>query len=372
LFVLDLMHRKSQMISDSSRQRTGLHKAVLVLIALAVGAAISWAIIAVLAPPGEAVRSADYTFATVTEGDISSSINLNSVAEWSAQPVGSNQASGIVTSIGVQPGQEAFSGSVLYSVNLRPVVVAQGAIPSFRSLQSGTEGEDVRQLQSMLASLGFYTSATDGKFEKKTLEAVKEWQESLDLAADGVVQTGDVIFLESLPSRVSLDTSVVSRGMSLAGGEPVVKGLSATPTFTLPVTAGQVSLVPLGTEVQIQSPSGTTWSAKTSAQKGDETAGIYMELVGIDGASICGDECGLLPVTGQSFLDSKVVTVPEVHGLTIPSAALLSDADGRTTVIDDDSVVHPVDVLGSANGISVITGVSVGTKVRVSGDQQTQ
>jgi hypothetical protein len=70
-------------------------------------------------------------------------------------------------------------------------------------------------------------------------------------------------------------------------------------------------------------------------------------------------------VTGQTLLQSRIVTEETVTGLVVPSAALLSGADGRTTVTDEEAVSHPVTVVTSARGMSVIEGVPAGTRVRV-------
>jgi hypothetical protein len=70
-------------------------------------------------------------------------------------------------------------------------------------------------------------------------------------------------------------------------------------------------------------------------------------------------------VTGQTLLLSKIVTVETVSGLVVPSAALLSAADGAVSVIDEEGVSHPVTVETSARGMSVVDGVSAGLRVRV-------
>ena len=96
-----------------------------------------------------------------------------------------------------------------------------------------------------------------------------------------------------------------------------------------------------------------------------DSSTISVYLTGVDGAAICGDACATLPVTEQTSLASRVVTVESVTGLRVPSAALLSKADGKTVVVDQNGVEHTVTVLTSARGMSIIEGVDDGTKVRV-------
>jgi peptidoglycan hydrolase-like protein with peptidoglycan-binding domain len=349
--------------SDSPRTR--LRWLAIGIAVLLVGGGVGWAAATVLTPAKDVLDSTAFTYVAVVSGEVGSSINLNTAAEWTPVPVGSNLASGVVTSVNVEPGQEVGTGAVLYTVNLRPVVIAQGSIPAFQGLSSGSTGADVAQLQAMLASLGFYNYDVDGKFDWATTQAVESWQESLGLDGDGVVRAGDIVYVPSLPTRVALDAEKVERGASLGGGEPVVRGLPPTPAFTIPVTDTQASLMPTGTRVEVTGPEGDTWEGFVVDQESNEESGITVKLAGKDGASICADACGTIPVTGQALLRSRIVTVESMTGLTVPSAALLSKSDGSLAVIDDEGVEHAVTVVTSARGMSVIEGVTDGMMVRV-------
>lgn len=332
---------------------------------LVAGAAIGWASATVLTPPQDVLASTAFTTAEVVTGEVGSSIMLNTVAEWTPAPVGSNLAGGTVTTVDIDAGGEVTPGTKLYSVNLRPVVVGQGAIPAFRALSSGSSGQDVAQLQQLLTALGHYAGAVDGQFRWSTTVAVHAWQKSLGLPQDGVVQAGDIIFVPTLPTRVALDTKLVTRGASLTGGEAVVQGLGASPSFFVPVTDAQAALMPTGTRVEITSPEGSAWEGLVVDRVTDENNGIRVLLSGADGAAVCADECAQVPVTGQSFLTSRIVIVESVTGLTVPSAALLSKADGSIVVIDSEGIEYPVTVVTSARGLSIIEGVDAGTRVRV-------
>lgn len=347
-----------------SKRRRWLSWLGIGLVVLLVGAGIGWAGATVLTPAHDVLDSTAFTFVEVVQGEVGSSINLNTVAEWTPVPVGSNQASGTVTTVKVKPGDEVKQGSILYSVNLRPVVIAQGAIPSFRALSNGVSGADVKQLQAMLAALGLFHGTQDGKFGYNTSVAVRAWQSRLGVDQDGAVLPGDIVFVPSLPTRVALDTEVIKRGATVSGGEPVVKGLPPTPSFTVPVTDTQAALMPSGTRVEIAS-GQSKWEGYVTDQKTDPQTGTTVILSGKDGASICGAECGTIPVTGQTLLLSKIVTVESVSGLVVPSAALLSSADGAVSVIDEKGKSHTVTVATSARGMSVIDGVTAGLRVRV-------
>jgi len=257
-------------------------------------------------------------------------------------------------------------GSVLYFVDLRPVVVAQGDVPAFRQIKQGTVGPDVAQLQMMLTVRGLFTGSVDGDAGAGTASAIKAWQKSLGVSQTGVIEPGDVIFVPALPTRVALDDKFVSRGASLTGGEEVLQGLPSSPVFSVPVTEAQAASIPTGTRVEITSPDGDTWVAVAGAQTPDpDTGAITITLDAADGGPICSDQCGQVPVTGQALLSSKIVTVPTMSGLVVPSAALVTGADGRVAVITKQGSRVAVDVLGSARGMSVIEGVDEGVQVRL-------
>jgi len=110
-----------------------------VVIATTLG--VGWAAASVLTPAADPLEATDFTYVSVATGEVGSSISLNTVAEWSPVPVGSNLASGVVTGVAVTPGDEVSQGAVLYRVNERPVVVAQGDVPAFRAIGAGQSGK---------------------------------------------------------------------------------------------------------------------------------------------------------------------------------------------------------------------------------------
>lgn len=330
---------------------------------------IGWALIAITRPTEDPLDAATFTLVEVVNGEVGANLQLNTVAEWTSAPVGANRAVGVVTGVSLEPGTEASQGSVLYTVDLRPVVVAQGVVPMFRDIGDGVMGQDVRQVQQMLSDLGFYRGEVGGQAGPVTAAAIREWQKSLGVDQTGVVTAGDVIFVPTLPARVVLDNEIVFRGASLAGGEAVLSGLPLSPEFTVPVSDTQSAMIPAGTRVEITSPEGEMWTGFAGEQLRDASSGtVTVSLSGKDGAVICAEQCEQVPVTGQVTLSSKIVTVETVTGLVVPSSALVSGADGQLEVVDEAGERIPVAVLSAARGMSVIDGVDAGVKVRVPGE----
>jgi len=346
--------------------RRWLRIVVAAVVALLIGAGSAWAVFTVLKPAENPLVETSHTYATVQRGEVGASTSLNTVAQWKPTPIGANRASGVVTEVSVSPGDTVGQGSTLYSVDLRPVVVAQGAVPAFRAIGEKSKGPDVAQLQVMLGGLGFYGGAADGEAGTGTVSAIKDWQESLGLERTGVMQSGDVIFVPSLPTRVTLDAEKVRRGAMLSGGEDVVSGLPSSPVFTIPVTDAQAGMMPTGTAVEITSPRGVTWRATVSGRSKDEKQNVtLMALAAVSSDAICGADCGQIPAAEEVALRSKVVTVATVAGLVVPSAALVTGADGQVAVIDKKGVRIPVTVKAAAKGMSVVEGVSEGVSVQV-------
>ena len=81
-----------------------------------------------------------------------------------------------------------------------------------RTLRMGSGGEEVRTLQSTLKQLGFLNGAADGKFGAATREAVKRFQQSAGLSADGVVGAATWAALPKADEEPSVPTSISLTG----------------------------------------------------------------------------------------------------------------------------------------------------------------
>lgn len=317
--------------------------------------------------PAEApLASIDHTYVKVTTGSVGTSMDVNTVAEWTQTPIGTNRAAGIVTSLDIAPGAELAQGSTLYSVGLRPVVAAEGDVPMFRPITAGTAGADVVQLQRMLSALGYYDNTIDGRVEQGTAVAIMRWQKAFGMDQTGVVDVGDVIFLPRLPTRSVLNPETIHLGATLVGGEDAILGLPIAPRFWIPVTDAQAATLPAGSIIEVTAPDGAMWHGETAEQTQTAADGtITVAVTGLDDSVLCDDACASIPVSGQTLLRSSIVTVERVDGLVVPSAALVTTAEGRIAVITVDGEKVPVEVVASAKGMSVVTGIADGTKVRV-------
>ncbi len=88
-------------------------------------------------------------------------------------------------------------------------------------LDLGSTGDAVKDLQAMLALMGYYSGAVDGAYEQTTLAAVRQFQTDAGLVADGVV--GPLTWRRLLPTPAALsDMQVLSdgAGSALSEGSP--------------------------------------------------------------------------------------------------------------------------------------------------------
>ncbi|NOY56170.1 MAG: peptidoglycan-binding protein, partial [Actinobacteria bacterium] len=319
-----------------------------------VGAVGFWAGRRALVPPGNPLTGAEAVTYAVGEGEVGRSLTFTAVAEWDLTPVGRNGASGVVTSMPVRVGGAVSSGDVLYTVDLRPVVIAQGSVPAFRDLSLKAVGPDVAQLQGLLVGLGLLSVEPDGVFGRSTRDAVKVWQSSLGVAADGVVRAGDVVFVPVLPVRVVF-AEVLEVGARLSGGEEVVSVVPDDPVFRIPLSIEQRTLVPLSAEVRVTFPEGV-WDARVDrAVESPEFGQLDLLLTGIDGGSVCGSGCARwVDLVDRTDFRAEVVVIPVTSGPLVPVAAIGSDAANQPFVTTVDGTRVPVTIVAASQGVAVV------------------
>lgn len=338
-------------------------------VAVAVAGAIGWwAARASLERPAAAPVDPGPVLYTVAAGTVSQVLGFSASAQWQSAPVASNAATGTVTTVDVSAGDTVDVGSRLYSVGLRPVVAAEGAVPSFRDLALGAVGADVAQLERMLAAVVPFTGTVDTEFTAATATAVRAWQASLGVPEDGTVRVSDVLFMPALPARVTLSPEL-KVGAPAAPAVGTIDVLAAAPTFTIVLAAEQANLVPLVTTVNVSYPEGA-WAASSASSVINADNELVLTLAGADGGAACADRCDLVPIGYPAHYRAELVVVPETTGPVVPSAALRTAPDGSVSVTAADSTPMPVEVLAASSGQAVVSGVETGDIVQLFGDTE--
>lgn len=80
-----------------------------------------------------------------------------------------------------------------------------GVVPT-RTLKDGSEGDDVKSVQSRLMALGYYTGTVDGKYGSGTVAAVAAFQLRNNLSADGIAGTRTYKKLYSSDALAAIST----------------------------------------------------------------------------------------------------------------------------------------------------------------------
>jgi len=334
------------------------------VIAVALVAVGWWAGRTALVRPSDPFDSSGATTYRVAKGEVGRSLSFSAVAEWQARLIGHQAASGVVTTVDIVPGEMVEAGRVVFTVSLRPVVVAPGEIPSFRSLSIGSEGRDVQQLEGLLVALGFFDSEPDVTFGTSTARAVRDWQQSLGIPADGVVRASDIVYIPSLPVRLSVAEGIVP-GTRLIGGEQILLQLPNEPTFRIPLLVEQRDLVPLSSAVLVVHDGGY-WEGVIDRAVENLEGELDLILRGLDGRAICATQCEeSVGFEGRTSFSAEIVVVPRVSGLVVPVVAIATDPGGRTQVTLAGGERVPVEIMASAGGLAIVEGLQKGDEVLI-------
>lgn len=334
-------------------------------VALLCGAGGVWAGRATFTPPAVAVRDSGPVLYTVSAQTVGRALSFPVAVHWASTPLATAAGAGTVTSVVVTSGATVNAGDVLYTVDLRPVVVALGSVPAFRDLSRGSSGADVRQVRQFLAERGYLSSTASGQdFDAATVAAVMRWQKDLGVAADGVVRAGDLVFAARLPARVALSPTVVP-GARIGPGAVVVDALADAPGFVVDLAADQAALVPTSGPAQVVTPAGT-WDAVIASASTTADNKLHLSLTAPDGGPVCGGQCPQVPIVeADAIYTARIITVPDATGPAVPTSAVTTGADGSTFVTLADGSSRQVTVLSHGDGRAVVSGLSVGDRVRL-------
>lgn len=329
-----------------------------------------WAARTASEPPSVASTTAEPLTVEAREGTLGERMPYGVSAAWPTTVQVRSGATGTVTSLEIEPGATVQPGDVVLTVDLRPVVVAEGEVPAFRPMQEGDAGADVAQLRRFLIEQGLLTEEGD-LFDVATVEAVRRWQSEVGVEATGRVEHGDLVFVRRLPSPV-VPAEGMEVGASVSPGNVLLALPDGPPALSLTVSTEHVDRVSQGTEVIVMLSDAPRSLRVERVDRVPDTGQALALLSRPGGVPVCeGDECrSIVDVGGQQVLPAEVVVVPEASGAVIPAAAVYSAVDGssRVRLASGDEVT--VDVLASVDGQAVVSGLDPGARVRLTMQDQ--
>jgi hypothetical protein len=295
--------------------------------------------------------------AQVVKGTLSSRTQVNGTLGYLGSYELINRSSGIVTRL-PKVGDVIPQGRTLYTVDGKAVIYLQGAsAPSYRDLSWGSEGSDVRQLNTALVALGYADKSKldpdSDYFGRQTYYALKKLQATKGLDDDGTLPLGQVVFAPAKQLRVTEVSGVV--GTSAPAGQTILKASSTERQVTVSLNANQQSNVKKGDQVTITMPTGKTTPGRVAsvgkvAVKGDETTTVEVLITPSKPA-----ETGSLD---QAPVQIAIVSDSVKDVLSVPVTALLALAGGGYAV-------EVVDSAGTHTLIPVKTGLFDDSEGRV-------
>jgi multidrug efflux pump subunit AcrA (membrane-fusion protein) len=205
--------------------------------------------------------------ATVEHGKLSAMVSMFGTLTYRAQSDGSpyvvtNQARGTYTSL-PSAGDKVGCGDVLYRVDDRPVLLLCGPVPAYRDLRTGAVGNDVRQLNQNLHTLGYDAGLeidpTDKVFTSKTQKALEKLQHDEDVAVTGRLQISAAVFLPE-PARIAKVTGEL--GGPAQPGAQVLGATSDTPEVEVALDPSQEGEIKAGDAAQITLPGNKSVSGR--------------------------------------------------------------------------------------------------------------
>ena len=132
---------------------------------------------------------------------------------------------------------------------------------AYKTIQTGDKGDKVKELQTRLAELGYYTGNIDGAFGNQTRRAVERFQYNQGLSADGIAGKRTLTVL--------YESSDVRPAPTEGTPSPTP---SATPSGGPTAAITQAPNTPVPTFVPTETPSVSPTPAKTAAVTATPTA----------------------------------------------------------------------------------------------------
>jgi peptidoglycan hydrolase-like protein with peptidoglycan-binding domain len=199
--------------------------------------------------------------APVERGSLSATVSLDGTLTYRARSDGSphqviNQARGTYTKL-PDVGDRVGCGDELHRVDDRPVLLLCGTVPAYRDLHAGDVGNDVRQLNANLHTLGYDAGAgvdidpDDNAFTGNTEKALERLQEAKGAPATGALATADAVFLPE-PVRIAKVTGPL--GGSAQPGAPVLDATADTLEVQADLQGSQQSEIKRGDRARITLP----------------------------------------------------------------------------------------------------------------------
>lgn len=296
--------------------------------------------------------------ATVRGGDLVSRVTATGTLGYLQHRDISTAVGGIVTWAPTDGAVIKRDGR-LFVVDGGPTMLLYGAVPAYRRLVPGDEGEDVRQLEQNLEALGYADNVTvDDTYTGGTASAVRDWQDDRDLPATGTLELGQAAFA---PGPIRVQSAHVRIGDATGAGRKALSVTGLGRGVTLEMKVPDAAYAKPGTKVKTELPDGIVLdgvvatvgaSATIPDDQNDSTPRVPVTVAISDTRKV-------------SAIDQSPATVrfpgqTRRNVLSVPVGALIVLPDGAFGV----QVTGP----GPARDIAVTLGMFAQGQVEVTGE----
>lgn len=220
-------------------------------------------------------------------------------------------------------------GQSLLEVDGEPVLYLQGDRPAWRELGPGVTGEDVRQLEAALVTMGYAESAkveVDDTWSSATTIAVKLMQRWMGLPIDGRLATDEIVFGPA-PIRIA----EIEAGLGDSAAEAGIQTSELEQSIDLTISASKAHLVDVGATVDVELPSGEIVPGTIASVGTPETSEDGKKTVPVV------IDAGVLDLADGTPVSVTVNIVAVSAATAVPAAALLALAEGGYAVEVPDS-----------------------------------
>ncbi|MFF6883527.1 peptidoglycan-binding protein [Streptomyces sp. NPDC012421] len=311
--------------------------------------------------------------APVTRGDLTDSSQRDgTLGHLGERKINAGGPGGTLTWLAA-PGSVVARDERLYEVDGAAVRLMYGDEPMYRTLKTGDEGTDVRQLEENLAALGYTGFDVDDEYTAKTAAAVKRWQKSHDLKQTGTLGPDRIAFAGGAVrvKEAGADAgggaggggggSRIAPGDRLTTGTPVLTVTGSERVVTFEVPASEAASAKTGTKVMVTLPEGARLPGRVSAVGRTATAGDDPQdkTPKID-VTVSFDDPDKVKGVDQSPVTVELTGEIRRDVLSVPVNALLALPEGGFGV----QVVEN----GTTRDVRVELGMFAQGRVEISGD----
>jgi hypothetical protein len=317
---------------------------VLAAAAVLVAATVTGGVVVLLGTDQASLGAQDPTANTakVQKGKLSAMVSMYGTLTYRARADGSpysviNQARGTYTTL-PDGGSKINCGDVFYRVDDNPVLLLCGAVPAYRDLQSGEVGNDVRQLNQNLHTLGYDAAAgvaispDDSTFTGQTQKALEVLQQVRGVPATGKLGIDGAVFL---PDSVRIAKVTSELGGPAQPGAQVLSATSDTLEVQVNLDASQQGDVKQGDPAQITLPSNVSVTGKVdrlgtvaqapAGQNANSAAATITAYISLDDPA---KAAGL----DQAPVQVNITTTGVDNALSVPVTAIVGKAGGGFAV----------------------------------------